>query len=76
MWTYFYFEHCPSCQLWDQFIRSISGTYNITFNDVLNDGWFYANSCGVTRVPSLYNGSGVFVMGLLTQDEVINILTT
>ena len=76
MWKYFYFSRCPACQLDEGFMMSISGIYGIEFQDVESDGWQQAYSCGVTRVPSLFNGSSVIDISLLPEDRIIELLTT
>lgn len=76
MWEYFYYESCPACQTIHDFMISISGTYDIHFNDVWSDWWTYAKSIGVSKVPSLYNGVDIFVLGSLSPTEIETLLTT
>lgn len=74
MWHYFYYDSCTPCKSIHAFMTSISGLYDIEFHDVYSDWWAYANSVGVTKVPSLYNGVDIFTLGHWSEQQIIDLL--
>lgn len=76
MWTYFYYTGCPACDSIQGFMISISGTYNVIFNDVWADWWNYAKTVGVTRVPMLFNGVDTYDIGNWSTDSIESLLSS
>lgn len=76
MWQYFYYIECPACETIHDFMISVSGIYDIEFINVKEDWWAYAKTIGVSKVPSLYNGSEVYTLGRMSSTEIESILTS
>ncbi len=76
MWIYFYYTGCPSCDHIDGFMRSISGMYDIIFNNVREDSWGFAKSVGVTSVPTLYISGNLWEIGLWPLENIETLLSS